>query len=69
MIAFVITWIDLDGTEYEKIVYAENIGKAKYKAFRVLRDEEGVFGKYMKFETFVKYYFNSVKPYAVEKSN
>lgn len=25
MIAFVITWIDIDGTKYEKIVYAENI--------------------------------------------
>ena len=45
MIAFVITWINLDGTEYEKIVYAENMGKAKYKAFKVMRDEDGIFEK------------------------
>lgn len=63
MIAFVITWIDLDGTEYEKIVYAENIGKAKYKAFKVMRDEDGIFEKYAKFENFLKYYFKSAKPY------
>jgi hypothetical protein len=69
MIAFVITWIDIDGTEYEKIVYAENIGKAKYKAFKVMRDEDGIFEKYAKFETFIKYYFKSAKSYVLEKNS
>ena len=67
--AFVVTWIDLDDTEYEKIVFAENRGKATYKAFKVLRDEEGILAKYARFKTFMKYYFKSVKPYVAEKNS
>lgn len=51
-----VWWIDIGGNKYEKAIYAETPSKAKYKAFKVLRDEEGVFDKHTKFKYFIKYY-------------
>ena len=53
-----VWWIDIDGKKYEKPVYAETPSKATYKAFKQLRDEDGVFEKYAKFWNFIKYYFD-----------
>ena len=52
-----VYWEDIDGKKYEKAVYAETPSKAKYKAFKSLRDEDGRFEKYAKFILFLKYYF------------
>lgn len=54
---FSVWWTDLDGTSYEKAVYAETPSQAKYKAFKILRDEEGVFEKCATFKHFLKYWF------------
>lgn len=60
---FVVTWIAVDGLEYEKSAYAENPHKANYKAFKALRDEDGAFDRKANFEWFLRYAFKSVKPY------
>lgn len=53
-----VWWIDIDGEKYEKLVYAETPSKATYKAFKEMRDKDGVFEKYAKFRNFIKYYFD-----------
>ena len=57
-----VWWIDIDGTKYEKPVYAETPSKAKYKAFKAMRDEDGIFEKYATFKHFIKYYFEKCEP-------
>lgn len=61
MKTYSISWIDWDGREWEKIVYAENRSKAKYKAFKLLRDIDGIFEPYANFWIFLKYYFKDIK--------
>lgn len=53
-----VWWIDIDGSKYEKVVYAETPSKATYKAFKEMRDKDGVFTKHAKFKYFIKYYFD-----------
>ncbi|MDO5574417.1 MAG: hypothetical protein Q4G60_10635 [bacterium] len=56
----IVTWEDIEGSQWEKIVWAENKEKAKYKAFKILKDEEGVFNEKCTFMDFIKYYLVSV---------
>ena len=58
-----VWWIDYDGTRYQKVVYAETSSKAKYKAFKALCDEDGVFVKDANFGIFIKYYFDKCEVY------
>lgn len=57
----VVMWKDTDGSTWEKDVWAENEEKAKFKAFKILRDEDVELDKKCRFSDFLKNNFVLVK--------
>lgn len=60
---YIITWEDINGNKCDKIVESESLSKAKYKAFKELRDLDMVLDRRANFFTFLKYLLCEAKKY------